>query len=265
MRSAKLSFKAGCLAALSSCLLAASHAGPPRESTFTKQKSEWTQWSPRKEIEPKFEISDKGGRQGESALSIVADEVSDFGAWKRRFPGITSGKNYKLEAWYKSDRSVHEQRSVAPRLEWLDGDGKSLRPPEYAIAVEERDGWKRVEIISPAPEKSAAAEVQLGFGFVKGSMLWDDISFGEESSARDRVVNVATVFHRPRKQSLPAKAWRSFAESRRKQLPRNRAIVRTSFACRKESQSWALERAITTLVKACLDRLRNDWGSWRRT
>ncbi|HVK57612.1 MAG TPA: carbon-nitrogen hydrolase family protein, partial [Candidatus Kapabacteria bacterium] len=106
--------------------------------------------------------------------------------------------NYRLEAWYKADHVAHEARSVAPRLEWLDGNGERLRPPEYAIASDEKNGWKRVEIVSTAPPKTAKAELQLGFGFVKGMVLWDDVSFGEESSVKDRTVKVATVFHRPR-------------------------------------------------------------------
>lgn len=170
-----------------------------RDSRFTGQKNvEWTQWSPRQEIAPRFEVSERGGRENDSALGIYCDDTSDFGAWKRRFSGISQGKTYRLTGWYKTNRVKHEAKSVAPRLEWLDDKGKSLRPPEYAIALDEKNGWKRIEIVSPAPEGAAVADVQLGFGFVEGTVLWDDITFEEERSARDRVINVATVFHRPR-------------------------------------------------------------------
>jgi predicted amidohydrolase len=184
-------------ALLLNCLAIASIEAAEPESNFTGKKgAEWTEWSPRKEIAPAFEVSERGGRVGESALKISTDEESKFGAWRKRYSGVSQGNIHRLEAWYKTEGVKHDARSVAPRLEWLDEKGRSLRPPEYAVAVEEKEGWKRVEIVSPAPEKAAVAEVQLGFGFVKGSVLWDDIQFGK-ATARDRVVNVATVFHRP--------------------------------------------------------------------
>lgn len=188
-----------------------SHAASQLESNFTGQKPfEWTGWSPRQSIEPKFEVSEQGGRDGDSALRIESDAPSDFGAWKRQFKDVSPGKNYRFEAWYKTAGVKHEARSVAPRLEWQDANGKQMRPPEYAIAVEERDGWKRVEIVSPAPEKAALVEVQLGFGFVTGSVLWDDISFREIRSPQNRVVNVATVFHRPRGTKSPGESVEEF-------------------------------------------------------
>lgn len=168
------------------------------ESTFTPEM-EWTTWSPRKEIAPSFEVVEKGGRAGESALKLRTDASSDFGAWKRHYIDVSAGKRYRFEAWYKVEGVQHEQRAVAPRLEWQDAKGKALRPAEFAVALEEKNGWKRVEITSPAPEKAAAAEVQLGFGFVESaSVLWDDVLFGVDDAPRDRVVKVATIFHRPR-------------------------------------------------------------------
>ena len=180
------------------------------ESKFNTD-SEWKTWSPRDEIAPNYQIVEKGGRSDDSALQLRTDASSDFGAWKRQYTDISPGKRYRLEAWYKADGVHHEQRSIAPRLEWIDAQGKGLRPPEYAVAVEEKNGWKRVEITSPAPEKAAAAELQLGFGFVKnGSVLWDDISFGLDPSPRDRVVKVATIFHRPRGTKGPRESVEEF-------------------------------------------------------
>jgi predicted amidohydrolase len=179
------------------------------ETKFTTS-TDWQTWSPRREIAPVFEVVEKGGRSGESALKLSADEVSDFGAWKKRFTDVSAGKRYRFEGWYKADGVQHEQRALAPRLEWQDASGKALRPAEFAVAVEEKNGWKRVEITSPAPEKAAAAEIQLGFGFVKGSVLWDDISFGMDEAPRDRVVKVATIFHRPRGTKAPSESVEEF-------------------------------------------------------
>ena len=180
------------------------------ESKFTTD-TEWKTWSPRKEIAPHYELVEKDGRSGDSALKLRTDASSDFGGWKRQYNDVSPGKRYRFEAWYKTDGVQHEQRSVAPRLEWQDAKGKALRPAEFAVAVEEKAGWKRVEITSPAPEKAAAAEIQLGFGFVeKGSILWDDISFAVDQSPRDRVVKVATIFHRPRGTKSPNESVEEF-------------------------------------------------------
>ena len=197
-------------------------------SNFSDREG-WTTWSPREEITPAFDVSAKEGRAGETALKISTDAASDFGAWKKRFTSVAPGKNYRFEAWYKSDGIKHEARSIAPRLEWLDASSKQLRPPEYAIAVEEKDGWHRVEIVSPAPEKAAAAEIQLGFGFVKNSsVLWDDVSFGVDDSALDRVVKVATVFHRPRGTKSASESVESFCEITKKSLS---GSVRADIIC----------------------------------
>jgi predicted amidohydrolase len=198
-------------------LLAAS-ASAELFSNFT-DRAGWSSWAPRDDIAPAFEVSSNAGRMGDTALKISTDAESDFGAWKKRFSGISGGKNYRFDAWYRVAGVKHDARSVAPRLEWLDASAKQLRPPEYAIAVEEKDGWQRVRIVSPAPEKAFAVEIQLGFGFVKNaSVLWDDISFGEEESARDRVVKVATIFHRPRGTKSAAESVESFCELTKKSL-----------------------------------------------
>ena len=185
---------------------------------------QWKPWAPRKEITPNFDWLETGGRSGKSPLKISTDAVSDFGAWKRQYTNISAGKRYRFEAWYRTDGVRHEQRAVAPRLEWQDANGKALRPAEFAVAVEEKKGWKRVEITSPAPEKAAAAEIQLGFGFVKkGSVLWDDISFGLDEAPRDRVVKVATIFHRPRGTKAPSESVEEFCRVAQEAVTKERA------------------------------------------
>jgi predicted amidohydrolase len=200
-------------------------AAAERESSFQQQQSGgWEGWSPREDIQPRFGMVEKGGRGGESALRIESKSASNFGAWKKRFAGVMAGKDYRLEAWYKTEGVEHEARTVAPRLEWMDENGRSLRPPEYAVAVEEKKGWKRVEIVSPAPEKAAAAEVQLGFGFAKGAVMWDDVLFGEEDSAPNRIVKVATVFHRPRNTKSAMESVEEFCRVTKESVSKNGAV-----------------------------------------
>ena len=92
------------------------------ESEFTTD-SDWTTWSPRNEIAPNYQVVEKGGRSDDSALYLRTDASSDFGAWKRQYNDISPGKRYRFEGWYKTDGVQHEQRSIAPRLEWQDAKG----------------------------------------------------------------------------------------------------------------------------------------------
>ncbi|MGZ8920971.1 MAG: carbon-nitrogen hydrolase family protein, partial [Limisphaerales bacterium] len=234
MRAFKLSRDSHRLAVAVVFALSITIAAAETFSKFSAKSNNWSTWSPRDELAPKFQVSAKGGRNQDSALEITATDVSDFGAWKRKFTNITAGKNYRFEAWYKAEGLEHEARSVAPRLEWMDASGKQLRPPEYAIAVKEKDGWNQVEITSPAPENAAIAEIQLGFGFVqKGSVVWDDISFGLEPSARDRVVRVATIFHRPRGMKSAQESVEEFCRIGKESVAKN-SSARPDIICMPE-------------------------------
>ncbi|HEX7861572.1 MAG TPA: carbon-nitrogen hydrolase family protein [Verrucomicrobiae bacterium] len=182
----------------------------------------WTTWSPRKDIEPNFSVSKNGGRAKDSALQVKSDSVSDFGAWKKKFNQIEPGKPYRFTGWFKTSNVKHEYRTVAPRLEWQDAKGNAVRPPEYAIATKESDGWKHFEIISTPPEKAISAELQLGVGFAENAtVLWDDLSFAPADSARDRLVRVATVFHRPRNTKSAAESVEDFCRVTKEAVLKN--------------------------------------------
>lgn len=186
------------------------------ETTIEKlpaSESAWLQWSPRAEISPAFSVVPDLGRTGGPVLRIASRGSSQFGAWKRKVHQVRPGSFYRFTAWYKADGLQHEARSVAPRLEWQDTSGKQVRPPEYALASETLNGWKKIEIVSQAPEKTASAELQLGFGFAAhGSILWDDVSFERNVTPKDRVVKVATIFHRPRGTKSAAESVEQFCQ-----------------------------------------------------
>lgn len=160
----------------------------------------WEQWSPRPDIAPLFSVEEKGGRDGGPALKISARRASDFGAWQQMHKTVSPGKTYRFTASYKADAVANEMRSVIPRLEWVDARGNMLRPPEYGVASTAESGWKRVALVTEAPEKAAGLKVQLGFGFAaNGTILWDDVSIAEESASKaGRVVRAVTINHRPR-------------------------------------------------------------------
>ena len=112
----------------------------------------WVEWSPRKEISPAFSIESEGGRDNDGALKIETRSAAEFGAWKIPAGGLEGGRTYRFNVWYRTKNVPHELQAISPRVEWFDAKGKSLRPPEYGIAVAGENGWKRVEVITPSPE-----------------------------------------------------------------------------------------------------------------
>jgi predicted amidohydrolase len=83
-------------------------------------------------------------------------------------------------------------------LEWLDGNGHAIRPPDYALDVRRDGAWTEVAYITPVPEKACSVEVRLALGFTPGTVWWDGIRVTEETNAPARRIRALTVFLRPR-------------------------------------------------------------------
>ncbi len=159
----------------------------------------WTYFSPREEIAPRFSVSAKGGRSGSGALKIMTQNSAEFGAWRTRVDGLAGGRTYRFTAFYRTRNVPQERRSVIARLEWLDAQGKSLRPPEYALDAGKDGIWTKVEYLTPAPDNARSLEIQLALGFAaKATVWWDDIELAEESSPPNRIVRAVTICHRPK-------------------------------------------------------------------
>ena len=170
------------------------------KNAFKTHEEDWTGWSPRPEIIPTLSWDKQVGRAQPGSLSISSEnDSSKFGAWGKTVPNITPGSHYTFEAWFRCENIAHHDRSVIPRLVWLDRDGKRTRPPEFVRESNLVDGWHHVQYTTTAPENTARLEIQLGFGFAKGGRVWfDDVSLKEVNVPGQRVVRVATIHHRPR-------------------------------------------------------------------
>jgi len=124
-----------------------------------------------------------------------------------------------LTAWYRALNVVVTRRSLNARLEWLDERGKAVRPPDYPIDVASENGWTKMELITPVPEKARKVTVELALGFTSGSVTWDDIEIASESSPPQRTVRALTVYHRPRNSKSPVDEFCSLVESAADQKP----------------------------------------------
>jgi predicted amidohydrolase len=189
--------------------------------SFAAPLGNWREWSPRDDIAPKF------SRESET-LSIETRRSSDFGAWETTVSEIKPAQNYRFSARYKARNVQNEKRSVIPRLEWLGEKGAMARPPEYALSESEENGWRKVELITTAPENSRAVKVQLGFGFAANArILWEKVSLEPVESSPKRTVRAITVFHRPRGTKSAADSVEQFCQLVRQSA----AIHRPDLVC----------------------------------
>lgn len=170
----------------------------------------WCTCSPRTEISPTFSIDIRAGKEKNPSLRIDSKSPEQFGFWQCRIDNIIPEQHYQFSAWYKTKSVQNDRRSVIARLEWLDKNGRSIRPPEYCLDVQKSGQWKKVEYIAQAPQKAVSLDIQLSLGFTKGTVWWDDISLVQVTNLTERICRVATVFLRPNNTKSSAKSVEEF-------------------------------------------------------
>lgn len=170
----------------------------------------WSVWSPRPALAPRTWVDPAGGRSGGGALAVKLAGAEQFGAW-RTLVEVQPGLTYRLSAWYRAEGVPYERRSISARLEWLDGAGKTARPPDYALDTRREGGWTRVEHLAAAPQNARRVRIELACGWAPGATVrWDDIRLEEVSAPTQRVVRALTVFHRPRGTKSAAESVEQF-------------------------------------------------------
>jgi predicted amidohydrolase len=208
-------------------------AGEPEKSFFAdgfaarapnRAPIGWTNWSPRAEIAPTFAHDRKVGREAAGSLGIAAGgNPAAFGGWRRQVDTLEGGKTYRFVAWFRCKSVPNPRRSVIARLEWLDQEGKTTRPPDYAIDVGREGEWTRVEYTTPVPANTRKVDIWLCLGFTaKGVVWWDDVQVRQLPEPPRRPVRVVAVHHRPAGTGSAAKSVEQFcqlAESAESQHP----------------------------------------------
>ncbi|MBI1177838.1 hypothetical protein GC207_10420 [bacterium] len=181
---------------------------------ITIPDSAWHSWSPRDDIAPVFKFDSEVGHSGPGSFYIEPKgNPAAFGAWTCVVTNFVPGKTYRFEVWYRTVFTRNPVRSVIPRLEWQDSQGRAVRPPDFAIGKPQADGWSKVAYVTTAPDDARQVKVELGFGFDARGFVWfDDVKFVQESKPPDRVVRVATIHHRPHGNSSAAENVEEFAK-----------------------------------------------------
>lgn len=160
----------------------------------------WHTWAARPEIAPRTFVDSVHYRHAPGSLAISGNSnAAAYGGWEYTAPGVQAGKWYRFVAYYRADGLQDERRQVVSRLDWKKVDGNRAGHPDYVYASERTGEWTRVWIEAPAPEGSAAVNLQLYLQNAPYSTLWwDEISLEEVPAPPKRLVRVASVNLRPR-------------------------------------------------------------------
>ena len=205
-------------------------------SSFQLQAStadNWTTASPREEIRPQFEKTEKGGRSGRGAFIITADAREGLHGWWQKTIPVTAGQHYRFSAWRRTDNIAVPRRSILPRVVWSDAAGKPVKQPanvitnfsngvvasaepEYPRDVtgqgSGKDGWVQMAGVYKAPPDATQARLELHLLWAPNSKVeWSDISFAPTELPTPRKVRLASIHYRPRGAKTPMDACRQYA------------------------------------------------------
>jgi predicted amidohydrolase len=207
------------LALHASLLAAGTPSAPPN----------WTTWSPREEIAPRFAFNADSGADGKGAWVIDADQREGlYGCWKGEFP-VEGGKPHRFSALYRAKGVSNEDKTIVARVLWQDANGKSVkhaepsyasyRPgelpraePEYPQRKGVNGGWTEMSDTYLVPPNATKAIVELYLQWQpKCSVEWSNVSLSEVSSMPSRVVRLATVHFQPKAGKTIMEKAQSFA------------------------------------------------------
>jgi predicted amidohydrolase len=195
---------------------------------------QWKSGSPRKEIEPDFSSSSKGGRSGKGSLVIENDRREGlYGYWFKEFP-VTGGKYYRFCAYRRTSGVEFPRRSSYARLLWDNGaleltnrpSGRGVKQdaplvelyfpngpqpgeqfitePEFPQDGPEVKGWTAVSGVYRAPAEATRVVVELNLQWAPGGKVeWSDVTLEECAPPPERKVRLAAVNFGPGKNSVP--------------------------------------------------------------
>jgi len=191
---------------------------------------QWTTVAPREEIRPQFQHRETGGKSGQGALVIRADEREGLHGWWQKTFSVTAGRYYRVSAWRRTENIAVPRRSVVARVLWHDDSGKEVKRREgvvtnfslgvVASAEPEfprdsgvgEDGWTEMSGVYEAPPGATQARIELHLLWApNGKVEWSDVAFLPTEAPPPRKVRLASVHYRPRAAKTPLDACRQFA------------------------------------------------------
>jgi len=176
----------------------------------------WMPVSPRDEIRPGFNTEPTSGVDGSYCLVIRTDaREGQDGAWVKTLP-VTGGKHYRFSACYRARSVELPRRSIVAKLDWQDGQGRSVPLDQPTVANylrgstgmaetefpstlrPEADGWTELSDTYRAPSRATQVVASLHLQWTRNSEVrWSKVLLTEVPAPPARTVRLATVHHRP--------------------------------------------------------------------
>ncbi len=176
----------------------------------------WQTGAPRNELRPAFYHDPAGGRCGQGALVIQADQREGLdGYWTNTF-AVTGGRWFCFTAEYLSEDVSIPRRSVVAKIDWQDANGNPVpddqptvkgylydrqdsAQTEHPTTKEtDSDGWTEISGAFRAPAAAVQAVVELHLQWAPGGRVrWSAISWIQSAPPQSRNVRLAAVHLKP--------------------------------------------------------------------
>ena len=161
----------------------------------------WCTWAPRQEIEPDFEIDDRGGPDEKPALVVRANGNPIIcGCWRLRLPELRAGRRYEIEAAYQTEGIPVPRLSVwAVLAAW---QGRREQAYDFLDPKGSEEGWQRVGVVFEPDEKYEAFDLCLYMSWTpKGFVRWSDVRLADVTArpSLTRTARLAAISGRPSK------------------------------------------------------------------
>jgi predicted amidohydrolase len=161
-------------------------------AAWAQAGGDWAPWSARAEIAPVT------AREGEWLVVRGGGKLESYGGWVNLVQGIRGGAWYRFTADYQARNLRAENWQVVARVDWLDERGRRTGQPEYAAWAERRGNETRLEALVPAPERAAAAKIELLLANAgPGEVRWKNARLEPAEAPPPRRIRVAAVHLRP--------------------------------------------------------------------
>jgi predicted amidohydrolase len=163
------------------------------------EAARWQRWAPRQEIGPTFAVAAEAGDRRAALRIAGSGNAACCGSWRRRVDAVREGAAYRVTVRGRAEQVAQPMQSLFARLEWLDGEGQRLRPPDNATITAGADGAIAMEHYTLAPSGARSVIVEVGLRWSGGGAASYDVVRLEQAPALPaRPLRIAGVFHRPR-------------------------------------------------------------------
>ena len=172
----------------------------------------WRSWFPREEVAPQFQVDAQGGLGGQPTLMIHgAGNAHVCGCWQLILPNLQNGRQYRIEASFKTEGVQAPGKSVRAIL-----THKKHRFYAQLDPRGKQDGWHRLGFDWTQDDDAGALMLGLYLAWsAHGTVRWGDVRLFDVTGREVKVsqqVRFAAISGNPEKPDSPAQCLDFYAE-----------------------------------------------------